>query len=162
MRRRRRTAATCTRCIDACPTEAIIPGQGGFHTLHLILTIELRGHSRSTTLFRGAHVFGCDICQTSSLNRHAATTTAITRMRPAPRHFAAARTLAAITEQEFHSMFGGTPVTGRISKFLRNVAVAMGNLRRHQRRSAGRVPDPVVAEHARWALEQIPWPEQLP
>jgi epoxyqueuosine reductase len=59
---------TCSRCIDACPTAAIVPGALG-HTVDSRLcisyfTIELRGpvpvEQRSLT---GSHVFGCDICQ---------------------------------------------------------------------------------------------------
>jgi epoxyqueuosine reductase len=59
---------TCTRCIDACPTAALVPGPRG-HTVDSrlcisYLTIELHGEmpvpNRSAL---GAHVFGCDICQ---------------------------------------------------------------------------------------------------
>lgn len=153
---------TCTRCIDACPTEAIIPGQGVDSTLCIsYFTVELRGpipeEQRSAV---GAHVFGCDICQDVCPWNRRATTTADAAF--APRHFAPPlETLAAVTEQEFRSMFSGTPVTrAKYSGFLRNVAVAMGN----QQLARFRAPleklaaseDPLVAEHARWGLEQLP------
>ena len=152
---------TCTRCIDACPTAAIVPAGPGFAVDSRLcisyLTIELRGamapeHRAGT----GGHVFGCDICQdVCPWNRRAPVTG-----DPAfePRQFAPPlEELAAVTEDEFRSHYRGMPVTrARYSGFLRNVAVAMGNRRLEKFRaplqnlSASR--DPVVAEAARWAL----------
>ena len=123
---------TCTRCIDACPTAAIVPG-GPRYTVDSrrcisYLTIELRGvipeeHRAGI----GRHVFGCDICQdVCPWNRRAPVT-----HDPAfqPRHFAPPlERLAAMTEEEFRKMFRGTPLTrAGYSGFVRNVAVAMGN-----------------------------------
>ena len=123
---------TCTRCIDACPTAAIVPAGPGFtvdsRRCIAYLTIELRGampvEHRAAT---GAHVFGCDICQdVCPWNRRAPVT-----RNPAfaPRAFAPPlEKLAAMTEDEFRSLFRGTPVArARYADFLRNVAVAMGN-----------------------------------
>src|SRR5204862_5520085 len=97
---------TWTRCIDACPTKSIIPGQGVDSTLCIsYFTIELRGAipeaQRSAV---GSHVFGCDICQdVCPWNRRAAITPDAAF---APRHFAPPlETLAAVTEEEFRSMF---------------------------------------------------------
>jgi epoxyqueuosine reductase len=75
----------------------------------------------------GAHVFGCDICQdVCPWNRRAPVT-----RNPAfaPRAFAPPlEKLAAMTEDEFRSLFRGTPVArARYEGFLRNVAVAMDN-----------------------------------
>jgi len=155
---------TCTRCIDACPTAAIVPGGPGFavdsRRCISYLTIELRGavpaeHRAGT----GGHVFGCDICQdVCPWNRRAAATT---DRAFEPREFAPPlEKLAAVTEDEFRSMFGGTPVTrARYAGFLRNVAIAMGNRNLERFRAplenlaASR--DPLVAAHARWALEQL-------
>ena len=58
-------------------------------------------------------------------------------------------------------MFRGTPVTrAKYRGFLRNVAVAMGNARLGKFRAPlerlAASDDPVVAEHARWALAQTP------
>jgi epoxyqueuosine reductase len=57
-------------------------------------------------------------------------------------------------------MFRGTPVTrARYRGFLRNVAVAMGNARHERFRTPletlSRHEDPIVAEHALWALTQL-------
>jgi epoxyqueuosine reductase len=151
---------TCRRCIDACPTEAIVPAGDGW-TLDArrciaYFTNELRG--AIPTEFRagiGAHVFGCDICQdVCPWNRHAPVTA-----DPAfqPRDFAPPlEKLAGLSEAEFREMFRGTPVTrARYSGFRRNVAVAMGNARlprfREPLEKLAASEDALVAEHARWA-----------
>jgi epoxyqueuosine reductase len=159
---------SCTRCVDACPTTAIVPtGREGGPDYELdsrrcisYLTIELRGEvPEAFRPLAGNNVFGCDICQdVCPWNRKAAMTL---EQAFAPRHFAPAlETLAALGEDEFREMFRGTPVTRtRYSGFLRNVAVAMGasglaKFRAPLERLASQ-PDPLVAEHARWALGQI-------
>ena len=153
---------TCTRCIDACPTAAIVPAGPGFtvdsRRCISYLTIELRGAiAPEHRAAAGGHVFGCDICQdVCPWNRRAAVTG-----DPAfePRAFAPPlEKLAAVTEIEFRSMFRGTPVTRvRYGGFLRNVAIAMGNRKLEKYRAPleklAASEDPVVAEHARWALE---------
>jgi epoxyqueuosine reductase len=155
---------TCRRCIDACPTAAIVPAKSGF-TLDARLcisyfTIELRGaipENQRPSL--GAHVFGCDICQdVCPWNRRApATDESAFRAR----HFAPPLDrLAAVTEGEFREMFRETPVErARYSGFLRNVAVAMGNSRLEKFRAPlqklADSSDPIVAGHARWALGRL-------
>jgi epoxyqueuosine reductase len=155
---------TCTRCIDACPTAAIVPAGPGFtvdsRRCISYLTIELRGampleHRAGA----GGHVFGCDICQdVCPWNRRAAITG---DPAFAPRAFAPPLSkLAPVTEDEFRAMFGGTPVTrAKYAGFLRSVAVAMGNRKLEKFRAPleklAASPDPVVAEHARWGLEQL-------
>jgi epoxyqueuosine reductase len=149
---------TCTRCIDACPTAAIVPGAGLDATRCIsYFTIELRGaipEERRGEM--GAHVFGCDICQdVCPWNRRAPVTE---EAAFAPRHFAPRlEEMGAITEEEFRAMFRGTPVSrARYRGFLRNVAVAMGNAGAERFRGAleamARSEDAVVAEHALWAL----------
>ena len=152
---------TCRRCIDACPTAAIVP-QGAGYTLDSRLcisyfTIEQRGSiAEPLRAGMGAHVFGCDICQDVCPWNRRAPVSAETAF--APRHFAPALAeMALLTESEFRTMFRGTPVTrARYSGFLRNVAIAMGNRGLTQFRAPleklAASQDPVVAEHARWAL----------
>jgi epoxyqueuosine reductase len=155
---------TCTRCIDACPTEAIIPGALGYtvdsNRCISYFTIELRGPTpEPQRALTGAHIFGCDICQdVCPWNRRAP----LSEDPPfQARHFAPAlERLAGITEDEFRSMFRGTPVTRtRYSGFLRNVAMAMGNSGEVRFRTAltklAASPDVLVAEHAAWALDRL-------
>jgi epoxyqueuosine reductase len=155
---------TCRRCIDACPTAAIVPAGPGFTVDSRLcisyLTIELRGAiAVEQRAGAGGHVFGCDICQdVCPWNRRAAVTG-----DPAfePRHFAPPlEELAAVTGEEFRSMYGGTPVThARYAGFLRNVAVAMGNRKLEKFRAPleklAASEEPMVAEHARWGLQQL-------
>jgi epoxyqueuosine reductase len=123
---------TCTRCIEACPTAAIVPAGQGFtvdsRRCISYLTIELRGAiAVEQRAGMGGHVFGCDICQdVCPWNWRAAATS---EPAFAPRAFAPRlEELAAVTEDEFRAMFGGTPVMrARYAGFLRNVAIAMGN-----------------------------------
>ncbi|HUI53323.1 MAG TPA: tRNA epoxyqueuosine(34) reductase QueG [Bryobacteraceae bacterium] len=156
---------TCRRCIDACPTQAIVPAGWGGYTIDSRLcisyfTIELRGPiGEAQRAGIGPHVFGCDICQdVCPWNRRAPVTS-----EPgfAARHFAPPlEKLAGISEGEFREMFRGTPVTrARYSGFLRNVAVAMANsglarFREPLEKLAVSL-DAVVAEHARWGLGRI-------
>ena len=152
---------TCTRCIDACPTAALIPGRGLDATRCIsYFTIELRGPvPEEHRAGIGAHVFGCDICQdVCPWNRRAPVTD---DPAFAPRHFAPElERMAAIGEDEFRAMFRGSPVSrARYRGFLRNVAIAMGNARDPRYRPvlarlAGH-PDAAVAEHARWALANV-------
>jgi epoxyqueuosine reductase len=160
---------TCRRCIEACPTAAIVPapaGTGWAVDSRLCIsyfTIELRGgipEERRAGL--GRHVFGCDICQDVCPWNRCAPATADEAFQP--RHAAPPLAmLAGIGEEEFGSMFRATPVTrARYAGFLRNVAVAMGNsglpeFRAPLERLAS-YGNPLIAEHARWALERIQEP----
>jgi epoxyqueuosine reductase len=157
---------TCTRCIDACPTAAIVPAAGtANYTLDARLcisyfTIELRGPvPEEHRAGIGAHIFGCDICQdVCPWNRRAPSTA---DPAYAPRQFAPPLDrMASLSEAEFRQMFSGMPVSrARYSGFLRNVAIAMGNQRRPEFRPAlerlAASSDALVAEHAQWALRQL-------
>ena len=151
---------TCRRCIDACPTAAIVPGGIDSRLCISYFTIERRGSiAEEMRAGIGPHVFGCDICQDVCPWNRRAPMTADPAF--APRHFAPALAeMAALSETQFRAMFRGTPVTrARYSGFLRNVAIAMGNRGLPQFRAPleklATSEDPVVAEHARWALGHI-------
>jgi epoxyqueuosine reductase len=157
---------TCTRCIDACPTAAIVPSPDGRFELDARLcisyfTIELRTAIPEVQRPAvGAHVFGCDICQdVCPWNRRAAETN---EPNFHPREFAPGlERMAGITEAEFREMFRDTPVSrAKYRGFLRNVAVAMGNSRlekfREPLKKLAASADTLVAEHARWALQRLP------
>jgi epoxyqueuosine reductase len=123
-------------------------------------TIELRGgipEERRAGI--GRHVFGCDICQdVCPWNRRAPSSS-----DPAfePRWLAPPlERLAGIGEEEFGALFRDSPATRvRYAGFLRNVAIAMGNSGLAEfREPLDRLAlstDPVVAEHARWALARL-------
>ena len=127
---------TCTRCIDACPTDALVPTgrtDGPSHALDSTkcisyLTIELRGPiPEDDRAGMGPHIFGCDICQdVCPWNRRAPTTD---RPEFQPRNaLPDLEELANLTEEEFNRRFARSPVErARYRGFLRNVAVAMGN-----------------------------------
>jgi epoxyqueuosine reductase len=167
---------TCTRCIDACPTAAIVPtgrAEGPERASEwtpewaidsrlciAYFTIELRGAiPEQSRAQMGNHVFGCDICQdVCPWNQHAPLTSepAFAPERFAPR----LEKLAQISEEEFRLIFRASPVKrARYSGFLRNVAIAMGNQRAERYREPleklAHSTDPLVAEHARWSLGQL-------
>ncbi|MBM3776544.1 MAG: tRNA epoxyqueuosine(34) reductase QueG [Acidobacteria bacterium] len=166
---------SCTRCIDACPTAAIVPtgldagpagvGSAPAYTVDSRLcisyfTIELRGPvPKALREGMGSHLFGCDICQDVCPWNQGAPLTPEPAFAPreiAPR----LENMAQLTAEEFRSLFGGSPVTrARYSGFLRNVAVAMGNQRLEKYRAPldrlACSPDPLVREHALWALERL-------
>jgi epoxyqueuosine reductase len=69
--------------------------------------------------------------------------------------------MAALSEAEFREIFRNSPVSrARYRGFLRNVAIAMGNSGlekfREPLRKLGELEEPLVAEHAHWALAQLP------
>ncbi len=137
--------------------------QGSSYTLDSRLcisyfTIELRtGFPAGYRAEIGNHVFGCDICQdVCPWNARSPVSGAFE-----VEHFAPPLDrLAQLTEQEFHEMFRHSPIRrAKFSGFLRNVAVAMGNARlekfRQPLEKLAQSTDPLVAEHARWALDQL-------
>jgi len=153
---------TCTRCIDACPTQAIAPQGYEIDARRCIpyFTIELHGAApQELRAAIGQHIFGCDICQdVCPWNSHAPVA-----QEPAfePRHFAPPlELLAGLTEDEFRAMFHASPIQrAKYAGFLRNVAIAMGNSKLEKFRQSlehlAAFPNALVAEHARWALEQL-------
>jgi epoxyqueuosine reductase len=151
---------TCTRCIDACPTQALTPYQLDARRCISYFTIELRtAVPEEHRAGIGGHLFGCDICQDVCPWNGRAPVSAEPAF--APRQFAPPlEKMAAMTESEFRELFRGSAVKrARYSGFLRNVAIAMGNARVPQfRQSLERLSasaDPVVADAALWALKEL-------
>jgi epoxyqueuosine reductase len=153
---------TCTRCIDACPTQAIT-GEGyelDARRCSSYFTIELRSSvPEEIRANMGQHVFGCDICQdVCPWNREAPLTS---EPSFAPRHFAPPLDqIASLSEEEFRELYADIPVQrAKYVGFLRNVAIAMGNSGlakfRGPLEKLAEGPDALVAEHARWALENL-------
>ncbi len=156
---------TCRRCIDACPTEAIVAdGDNGWKLDARLcisyLTIEKRGGIPQPLASKIAnHVFGCDICQdVCPWNHHAPVTSDVMFQ---PREFAPSLgAMAELTEQEFRTLFRDTAVwRTKYSGFLRNVAIAMGNAGRPEfvgpLEKLARHEDETVAGSAKLALSTL-------
>ena len=159
---------SCTRCIDACPTAALVPtgrADGPEYELDSrrcisYLTIELRGNiPEDLRSGIGRQVFGCDICQdVCPWNRRAPVTSDVDFE---PRHVAPSlNVLGAMRPEHFRQTFRETPIErARYRGFLRNVAVAMGNSKQKEfvpmLRHLAEHTDEVIREHAVWALEQL-------
>ena len=123
---------TCTRCIDACPTAALVPKEDSWQLDARLcisyLTIEKRGDVVSELQPKMAnHIFGCDICQdVCPWNRRAPVTDdSDFQRRDMP---VALAELAQFTTEDFRRRFRLSPVwRAKYSGFLRNVAIALGN-----------------------------------
>ena len=157
---------TCTRCLDACPTDAFLgPHQMDATRCISYLTIEKRGQiPEDLRPGMGRHVFGCDICQDVCPWNRRAPATAKPEFRPREGLVnPALEWLAAMSEEEFRRTFRGSPVKrARYSGLRRNVAIALGNsgdrrlLPALEKLAAD--GDPMVAEHARWAMTRLVGP----
>ncbi len=154
---------SCTRCLDACPTNAFIaPYQLDATRCIAYLTIEKRGeipHELRDGI--GRHVFGCDICQDVCPWNRRAPATAAPEFAPRPGLVnPALEWLAGMSEEQFRATFRGSPVKRSKHRGLRrNVAIALGNsgdsrfIPTLEKLAAD--PDEVIAEHARWAIEKL-------
>jgi epoxyqueuosine reductase len=154
---------SCSRCITACPTEAITaPYRVDARRCISYLTIE---HKTSIPLdlrpLIGDRIFGCDDClDACPWNRFAKKSReSAFDARPATVGFAL-RDYLALDEARFREMFRRSPIK-RIKRrgFLRNVCVALGNVGDAQDlpalERAARDPEPLIAEHAEWAIRRI-------
>lgn len=154
---------TCTRCLDACPTDAFVaPFQLDATRCISYLTIEKRGSiPEDLRGGMGRHVFGCDICQeVCPWNRKAPATHAV-EFQPRPGMVNPALDwLATMNEEDFCSTFRKSPLKrAKRSGLRRNAVIALGNSNNPKflprLRELVDDPDPVVAEHARWAIEKL-------
>ena len=167
---------TCTRCIDACPTDALhVPHQMDARRCIAYLTIEKKGSiDPELREGMGRQVFGCDICQDVCPWNRQTPIVADPAMLPRQQLINPdLEWLAQLTSTEFRQWFKGSPLerTGR-KRLHRNVAIAMGNSGqqhfRHRLETWSAGDDPVLAEAARWALTRLhnqsdpeppsPWP----
>jgi epoxyqueuosine reductase len=157
---------SCTRCIDACPTHAIVaPGKMDARLCIAYLTIEKRGSvPEELRADMGHHIFGCDICQdVCPWNNKSgnAPPTSLPEFQPQERLFHPdLRWLGQMDEETYRETFRGSPVKrAKYSGLKRNVAIAMGNSGNKsfvadlQKMATGE--DTVVAEHAEWALRKL-------
>jgi epoxyqueuosine reductase len=122
---------SCRRCLDACPTGALVaPYQMDATRCISYLTIEHRG-TIDEALMKGTgrQVFGCDICQdVCPWNRKAPITTDPDLEARAELVNPGLDWLAQLDESQFEQVFNGSPVRrAGFDGLRRNVAVAMGN-----------------------------------
>ena len=154
---------TCTRCIEACPTDAILaPYQLDSNRCIAYLTIEKRGAiPEDLREGVGHHVFGCDICQdVCPWNRKAPVTTAAEFSPRDGLVNPALDWLAEMSAEEFRQTFRGSPIRRTKRRGLRrNVAIAMGNSGRTEflpnLEKLASDEDETVAESARWATRRL-------
>jgi len=154
---------SCARCIPACPTGAIIaPFQLDARRCISYLTIELKGSiPEELRPLMGRHIYGCDLClEACPWNRFARESQLLRPHRRADLDEPQLLELLALDEAAFLQKFAGTPLLrAKRRGLLRNVCVALGNtggpdcLPALER--ASQDPEPLIAEHARWAVEQI-------
>jgi epoxyqueuosine reductase len=157
---------SCTRCIDACPTHAIVaPGKLDARLCIAYLTIEKRGSiPKELRSDMGHQIFGCDICQdVCPWNNKSgnAPPTSLPEFQPQEQLFHPdLRWLAQMDEETYRRVFRGSPV--KRAKYLglkRNVAVAMGNSGNQgfmpDLQKMATEPEPTIAEHAEWALKKL-------
>ncbi len=160
---------SCTRCLDACPTDALIaPRQMDASRCISYLTIEKRGAiDPELRPGMGRQISGCDICQDvcpwNARARRQGPLPPDGEMLPRPELVnPPLADLAALTEGEWEARFFGSPVKrARFAGFRRNLAIAMGNsgdtslLPSLEAWAASEQPDAVLREAARWALERL-------
>ncbi len=166
---------SCTRCIQACPTNALdVPYQMDATRCIAYLTIEHKGPIAEELAGKmGRQVFGCDICQEVCPWNEKSTRKALDNARrsgpivvdqelePRPELInPALEWLAAMDERDFERQFNGSPV--RRTGFLglrRNIAIAMGNsgedrFAQHLYAWSAAADDGLRAA-ARWALNRL-------
>jgi epoxyqueuosine reductase len=151
---------SCTRCLDACPTQAFVAAHELDATRCIsYLTIEKRGAiPEELRPDMGNHVFGCDICQDVCPWNRKSPASSAPEFQPHPQHFHPALAwLATISDEDWRASFRGSPIRrAKRSGLRRNAVVAMGNSGERAfvplLQQLVKDPDQVVAEHAKWAL----------
>lgn len=160
---------SCTRCIDACPTEALVaPRQMDASRCIAYLTIEHKGAiAEELREPMGRQVFGCDICQdvcpwNAKSARRAMVPEDEAKRMPSREALInpSVEWLAGLDSRGFKQWFRGSPLerTGK-KRLQRNVAIAMGNSGETRfvppLEAWAEGEDAVLAEMARWALGRI-------
>jgi epoxyqueuosine reductase len=159
---------SCTRCIDACPTGAIVaPRELDATRCISYLTIEQRGEIPAALRpLVGELLYGCDICQeVCPWNVKFAQALEVPEF--APREVLAgkdaqtlARDILAMTQEEFSRAFSRSPMKrAKLRGLKRNATVVLGNLGASEDVTVLTQSlddsEPLVREHAAWALARV-------
>jgi epoxyqueuosine reductase len=153
---------SCRRCITACPTGAITePHRLDARRCISYLTIELKGPIPvELRPLIGDRIYGCDDClEACPWNRFAAVSREA-QFAARPAIDKALRDYLTLDDAQFRELFRDSPIK-RIKRraFLRNVCVALGNVGDEgdlpALRQAAIDPEPLIAEHAAWAIHRI-------
>ena len=153
----------CTRCITACPTQAITaPHQLDARRCISYLTIENKGPIPLE--FReaiGDRIYGCDDClDACPWNRFAAESREMAFLARESLFKMRTRDFLGLDDLSFRQLFAKSPIK-RIKRprFLRNVCVALGNTGKLEDlpalTQAAEDPDSLISEHAAWAIQRI-------
>lgn len=143
---------TCTRCIDACPTQCLKPHQMDAQRCLAYLTIEKKTIAMEPDLMEktGDWIFGCDICQeVCPYNRFSPVAKKLQRKeeylaqsvvekpkpsenndgwKPIKEDRLSLKTILAWSKEDYQAYFAGTPVRrAKWDVFLRNTMIAAGN-----------------------------------
>lgn len=171
---------TCRRCLDACPTQAIVePYLLDATRCISYLTIELRGSIPEPLREpMGRHIFGCDICQDVCPWNRKSPHTGLKEFQPrtfetsgdafpgslySPELFA----IANLSLEQFREIFRGSPIKRtKWTGLVRNACIALGNatispdfpsLKKVVKvlEKLSQIDDAIVSESALWALSRI-------
>jgi len=158
---------TCTLCLDACPTGALVDSHVLDSTRCLsYLTIELKGSiPQAPRDSLGEHAYGCDICQEVCPWNLSPATAVTDDGEWQPRGGLDSPRLLDLwnrSDDDLRALLKGSPMKrAGVKRLRRNIAVAIGNsgdraafdaLVIHREPTCG---DPLVAEHVAWAVEKL-------
>jgi epoxyqueuosine reductase len=158
---------TCTRCLQVCPTDAFVSERVLDATKCIsYLTIESRGAIPEELRDKvGSLIYGCDICQdVCPWNQRFSRDATLTEFDPRPALASndsrtIAREILGMDVDRFRAEFKGSPMKrAKLTGLKRNAAVALGNSGNPDDvdvlTGAAASADPLVSEHAAWALRR--------
>jgi len=154
---------SCTRCIDACPTDAIVePYVLDSRRCISYLTIELQEDiPEQLREGMGNLIFGCDICQDVCPWNRKAPESAVEEFEPKEINQAPGlQELARLSREDFQKRYKDSPIArSKWRGFIRNVVVAIGNSGQSsmipELKGLLNTEDAMVRRHVKWALEKL-------
>jgi epoxyqueuosine reductase len=157
-----RMCGTCEKCLAACPTQAF-PSPGVLDARRCLSYHTVENHAEVPSELRarfGKQVFGCDACQEVCPFNQGELPSGDPRQTARPLGHMTAAAIAALTEEEFDRLASGTPVR-RIGYhgLRRSACLALGATGARENTPLldrlANDPSALVAEAARWALQQL-------